>query len=215
MHFHLLFDHPLFEEQPVKDVLEPFGFLVHTNTYELPLDESDGEEFTRYKANSTAYIEQLENTAPKGYTEIARFENEAGILIVSVLAKHVFAQLLLCADSTYAGDNSRVSSPFSDVYRERMRQITIEEFSREDDDGYTKGELATAASCYASVAGLAIQKGWPQTERVSTSDWPFKRHWWKPTDPRRDLVKAGALIAAEIERLDRAAAKAAAAGGDA
>ena len=41
MHFHLLFDHPLFEEQPVKDVLEPFGFLVHTNTYGLPLDERD------------------------------------------------------------------------------------------------------------------------------------------------------------------------------
>ena len=32
---------------------------------------------------------------------------------------------------------------------------------------------------------------------------------WKPTDRRRDLVKAGALILAEIERLDRAACKAA------
>jgi hypothetical protein len=29
--------------------------------------------------------------------------------------------------------------------------------------------------------------------------------WWKPTNRRRDLVKAGALILAEIERLDRAA----------
>ena len=28
--------------------------------------------------------------------------------------------------------------------------------------------------------------------------------WFKPTTPRRDLVKAGALIIAEIERLDRA-----------
>jgi len=28
--------------------------------------------------------------------------------------------------------------------------------------------------------------------------------WFKPTDPRRDLVKAGALCIAEIERLDRA-----------
>ena len=29
---------------------------------------------------------------------------------------------------------------------------------------------------------------------------------WQPTTSRRDLVKAGALVLAEIERLDRAAA---------
>jgi len=36
--------------------------------------------------------------------------------------------------------------------------------------------------------------------------WPIKwmAAWFKPTDPRRDLVKAGALCIAEIERLDRA-----------
>lgn len=33
--------------------------------------------------------------------------------------------------------------------------------------------------------------------------WPWSREWWKPKNPRRDLVKAGALIVAEIERLDR------------
>ena len=27
--------------------------------------------------------------------------------------------------------------------------------------------------------------------------------WWKPKDRRRDLIRAGALIVAEIERLDR------------
>lgn len=31
--------------------------------------------------------------------------------------------------------------------------------------------------------------------------------WWKPGAPRRMLIKAAALIVAEIERLDRAAAK--------
>jgi hypothetical protein len=35
--------------------------------------------------------------------------------------------------------------------------------------------------------------------------WPWDLKWWKPTTPRRDLVKAAALIVAEIERLDRAA----------
>jgi hypothetical protein len=37
--------------------------------------------------------------------------------------------------------------------------------------------------------------------------WPWDRKWWKPTDRRRDLVKAAALILAEIERLDRATIK--------
>jgi hypothetical protein len=37
--------------------------------------------------------------------------------------------------------------------------------------------------------------------------WPWEDKWWKPKDRRRDLVRAGALIVAEIERLDRLAAK--------
>jgi hypothetical protein len=38
------------------------------------------------------------------------------------------------------------------------------------------------------------------------SCWPTD--WrWNPADPRRNLVKAGALILAEIERIDRAAAQ--------
>jgi hypothetical protein len=37
--------------------------------------------------------------------------------------------------------------------------------------------------------------------------WPWSREWWQPKDRRRDLVRAGALIVAEIERLDRAASR--------
>ncbi|MEB3421767.1 hypothetical protein VK682_24660 [Salipiger manganoxidans] len=54
-------------------------------------------------------------------------------------------------------------------------------------------------------------KGWAAWLQL----WPWDRKWWKPTTPRRDLVKAGALIVAEIERLDRAALRAAQEGGDA
>jgi hypothetical protein len=35
--------------------------------------------------------------------------------------------------------------------------------------------------------------------------WPWHDDWWKPKDRRRDLIRAAALIVAEIERLDRAA----------
>ena len=39
-------------------------------------------------------------------------------------------------------------------------------------------------------------------------DWPWGSEYWKPSeDPVRNLVKAGALIAAEIDRLNRAKAK--------
>jgi hypothetical protein len=61
-------------------------------------------------------------------------------------------------------------------------------------------QLAVAAACYAlSAAGCrteALWQIWPRSWSIS---------WLKPTNPRRDLVKAGALILAEIERLDRAA----------
>ena len=35
--------------------------------------------------------------------------------------------------------------------------------------------------------------------------WPWDPHWFKTSSRRRDLIKAGALILAEIERLDRMA----------
>lgn len=33
--------------------------------------------------------------------------------------------------------------------------------------------------------------------------WPWEAQWWKCAHPRRTLVKAAALLIAEIERLDR------------
>lgn len=33
--------------------------------------------------------------------------------------------------------------------------------------------------------------------------WPWDAKWWKPKNTRRDLVRAGALIVAELERMDR------------
>lgn len=34
--------------------------------------------------------------------------------------------------------------------------------------------------------------------------WPWERKWWKPSnEPIKNLIKAGALIAAEIDRLQK------------
>jgi hypothetical protein len=43
-----------------------------------------------------------------------------------------------------------------------------------------------------------------QSEYRRNEGWPWDEKWWKPsTNPIRNLVKAGALIAAEIDRLQR------------
>jgi len=41
-----------------------------------------------------------------------------------------------------------------------------------------------------------------RTPQEIVSAWA--REWWKPKDRRRDLIRAAALIVAEIERLDHA-----------
>ena len=85
-----------------------------------------------------------------------------------------------------------------EIAAERQRQIEVEGFLPDMDDFYEKGELALAAAAY--VEG-------PWVRKLGHRLWPFLDHWWKPTNRRRDLIKAGALIVAEIERLDRLAAR--------
>jgi hypothetical protein len=36
--------------------------------------------------------------------------------------------------------------------------------------------------------------------------WLWEKKWWKPSSPRKDLVKAAALLIAEIDRIDTAEA---------
>ena len=91
-----------------------------------------------------------------------------------------------------------------EIWLERQRQIEKEGWSLEHDDQWSNGALARAAGCYAIHAGQSdaaqVRAGY------APQDWPWAFQWWKPTDPRRTLIKAAALIVAEIERIDRAAA---------
>ncbi len=106
-------------------------------------------------------------------------------------------------------------SGIDDIATERKRQIEQEGWTPDHDAAYHKGEMVKAAVAYASHATVGIElKGHkPETYQSVPPPkyWPWSRQWWKPKDPRRDLVKAGALIAAEIDRLDREAAAAKAA----
>lgn len=84
-----------------------------------------------------------------------------------------------------------------DVLAERKRQIEQEGWTPAHDDQYLGGELAGASACYCLGA---LEIDWEAFENF----WPWDGKWWKPVNKRRDLVKAAALILAEIERLDRA-----------
>lgn len=82
-----------------------------------------------------------------------------------------------------------------DVVAERQRQVDAEGWTAEHDDQWTHGELALAACCYT----------WPgrQDRQPYPVLWPWDPAWYKPKDRRRDLVRAAALLLAEIERIDR------------
>ena len=84
----------------------------------------------------------------------------------------------------------------TDVLAERRRQVEAEGWTATHDDQHRNGELAVAAVCYA----IYIDSEPPRM-------WPFDPTWWRPVSDRRNLVKAAALLLAEIERLDRAAAQ--------
>lgn len=89
------------------------------------------------------------------------------------------------------------------IAAERRRQIEVEGWTPEHDDKHVHGQLAQAASCYA-VATVPHYAGHYPVQ------WPWSPRWDKRPGPSSDvfgriraLEKAGALIAAEIDRLLR------------
>lgn len=120
-----------------------------------------------------------------------------------------FARPLYAAPVAQAG---QVPEAWLDVQAERRRQIEAEGWTPDHDDEHGGGQMARAAACYALSGSCA-----PNDETAAILvdlAWPWSPEWWKPTTSRRDLVKSAALIFAELERLDRAAAAPAQGGRD-
>ena len=103
------------------------------------------------------------------------------------------------------------------IHSERMRQITVKGWTPEHDDAHKRGELAWAAVCYAAPTLVYREDRWANAV-FFRDPWPWedrrdrrahdgnvvRSNESRPTSLRiRQLVKAGALIAAEIERLER------------
>lgn len=87
-----------------------------------------------------------------------------------------------------------------DILAERRRQLW-KGYSAAHDDHYSPGELSSYAAAFALIAGGAAP-GW--VYQAGISSWQVKT-----SDPRTMLVTSGALILAELERIDREAEKAA------
>ena len=90
------------------------------------------------------------------------------------------------------------------IAKERSRQIEEEGWTTTHDTQHIKGELAIAGACYAfDYIGDAYKA--EGCYQVAGDFWPWEGGSMKTThkDYIRQLVKAGALIAAEIDRLQR------------
>lgn len=108
----------------------------------------------------------------------------------------IISRRLWALSRSLAPDGSMLTAASRDVLDERERQINVEGWTPAHDDAYAPGVLTTAGCCYAMFG----------ERKEPPSSWPWPANWWKPKDGRNNLVRAGALILAEIERLDRQSA---------
>lgn len=95
------------------------------------------------------------------------------------------------------------------INRERWRQIRAHNFFGPHDDAHTDSELVAAAIAYATVSVMqqtrADAAGMLCGHPPPTSfGWPAGWTWHPEPTSRENLIKAGALIAAELDRLARA-----------
>lgn len=90
------------------------------------------------------------------------------------------------------------------IAEERQRQIEVEGFTAEHDEQNDDCELAAAAAAYAFAPFMnyEIREGYKVPPEPMWPEWWLAK-WWKPCPDNRirELQKAGALIAAEIDRL--------------
>ena len=118
---------------------------------------------------------------------------------------------LVLAELESGNSESGITKPPSTgaelITQERERQMSVEGWDAQHDAAHLKAELTQAAICYAAdiAAKYETPKWRDELRSLAIHFWPWDKQWWKPTpdNPIRQLTKAGALIAAEIDRLTR------------
>lgn len=107
-------------------------------------------------------------------------------------------------------DGSKRTTGAALIVAERQRQIDVEGYDGDHDFG-AADDLAVAGACYAlPQSRRAVRRRELIGDNVKVTVtvalwgelWPWGEAYWKPSDDRRrELVKAGALIAAAIDAL--------------
>lgn len=157
---------------------------------------------------------QQANTANDRETLVRNVAMEIGDVVVylDLLAQRMGMRLEDCVTDTFNrvsaregfperldGTSPRARKAINDIVTERTRQIQYEGYTLEHDDEHKGGEIARAAACYAVCEGHNHADLNDDGMRIWPDGWEFRDGGY-----RQNLVKAGALILAEIERLDRA-----------
>jgi len=90
------------------------------------------------------------------------------------------------------------------IAAERKRQIEEEGWTHAGDNDHDDNDLAKAGACYAAGQSFVHFAMDDDSFKHDSIEWPWGLEWYKPEGGRvRELTKAGALIAAEIDRLNR------------
>ena len=85
------------------------------------------------------------------------------------------------------------------ITKERERQICEEGWTEEHDADHHYMEFVKAAISYC-IANFDNIDG---ADEHSREWWPWDQQWYKPKTKLRNLVRAGALIAAAIDKLQK------------
>jgi hypothetical protein len=135
-----------------------------------------------------AVIEEFEYP----YAEAIKREHvkdDMNVFAMAAELTHLRAKLARCEGDAGIG--------CAEIARERAHQV--ERWGVDADDKFAESELVSGA-----IAKAVSAMGWPARARTF---WPHNLTCRDPFNgtPRQLLVEAGAMIAAEIDRMDRAA----------
>ena len=135
------------------------------------------------------------------YDEVTGERDVNAVAISAIVASHRYI------DSVRQDSAPPINGVVQEIAAERQRQIEVEGFDAAHDDEHLRGEIAQGAAAYALRASAIAASEF--NYKAGSTYWPiaFAGVMWKPTTARRNLIKAAAMIVAEIERIDRAAAK--------
>lgn len=190
---------------------------AHYQTLKLTLDTSALKLPTAEQLAAQLYTDRMTHSAPMfgpyGYLcghvclneEHHSYEQDPITPTDEYWSIPLFAMTPPPEPGRYPAPTAGMAAAIAAIAAERRRQIEEEGFTAEHDDKYTSGALSLAAACYCLDADMADDG--PEIRFAAAYIWPWPDDWWKPSaDPRVNLIKAGALIVAELERIARAEA---------